>query len=97
MKIRENILKKRIATTLFYKYDVTTTFVLLALLNLGSSWGNISFRVVMVLMNIVVGTSMEYLINRFSLVRRPLFKGLVALILLFINVIWILGLKGANI
>ncbi len=55
----------------------------------------------MVLMNIVVGTSMEYLINRFSLVRRPLFKGLVALILLFINVIWILGplfsLKGANI
>lgn len=91
MKIREIIMKKRIATTLFYKYDVTTTFVLLALLNLGSPWGNISFRVVMVLMNIVVGASMEYLINRFSLIRHPLFKGLVALILLFINVIWILA------
>lgn len=90
MKIREIIMKKGIVTTLFCKYDVTTTFVLLAILNLGSPWGNISFRVVMVLMNIVVGVSMEYLVNRFSSTRRPLFKGLVALILLFINIIWIL-------
>lgn len=34
MKVRETIMKKGIVTTLFYKYDITTTFVLLALLNL---------------------------------------------------------------
>ena len=55
MKVRETIMKKGIVTTLFYKYDITTTFVLLALLNLGSPWGNFSYRMVMVLMNIVVG------------------------------------------
>ncbi len=90
MKVRETIMKKGIVTTLFYKYDITTTFVLLALLTLGSPWGNFSYRMVMVLMNIVVGASMEYLVNRFSSTRRPLFKGMVALILLFINIIWIL-------
>lgn len=53
-----------------YSYSVTTTFTLLAVLNLTSWWGSFSYRMVMVLMNIVVGASMEYLVNRYSVTKR---------------------------
>lgn len=73
-----------------YSYDVTITFTLLAVLNLTSWWGNFSYRMVMVLMNIVIGASVEYLVNQLtSLQKRPLFKGIVALVLLVTNIIWI--------
>ena len=55
-----------------YSYCVTTTFTLLAVLNLTSWWGSFPYRMVMVLMNIVVGASMEYLVNRYSVTRRKL-------------------------
>lgn len=43
-------------------------------------------------MNIVVGTSMEYLVNRYSVTKRiNLFKGLVALVLLVTNIVWIVA------
>ncbi|MBW8008838.1 hypothetical protein E0714_05140 [Lactobacillus helveticus] len=73
-----------------YSYDVTITFTLLAVLNLTSWWGNFPYSMVMVLMNIVIGASVEYLVNQStSLQKRPLFKGIVALVLLVINIIWI--------
>lgn len=73
-----------------YSYDVTITFTLLAVLNLTSWWGNFPYRMVMVLMNIVIGASVEYLVNQLtSLQKRPLFKGIVALVLLVTNIIWI--------
>ncbi|MGK4062265.1 hypothetical protein AB0Y05_07735 [Lactobacillus johnsonii] len=76
-----------------YSYSVTTTFTLLAVLNLTSWWGgSFPYRMVMVLMNIVVGASMEYLVNRYSVTRRKnLFKGLVALVLLVTNIVWIVA------
>ena len=75
-----------------YSYNVTTTFTLLAVLNLTSWWGSFPYRMVMVLMNIVVGASMEYLVNRYSVTRRKnLFKGLVALVLLVTNIVWIVA------
>ncbi|MDH5818339.1 hypothetical protein QFX17_09220 [Lactobacillus helveticus] len=75
---------------LLYSYDVTITFTLLAVLNLTSWWGNFPYRMVMVLMNIVIGASVEYLVNQLtSLQKRPLFKGIVALVLLVTNIIWI--------
>ena len=41
-------------------------------------------------MNIVIGASVEYLVNQLtSLQKRPLFKGIVALVLLVTNIIWI--------
>lgn len=71
-----------------YSYNVTTTFTLLAVLNLTSWWESFPYRMVMVLMNIVVGASMEYLVNRYSVTRRKnLFKGLVALVLLVTNIV----------
>lgn len=74
-----------------YSYDVTITFTLLAVLNLTSWWGNFTYRMVMVLMNIIIGTSIEYLVNQSTpLQKRPLFKGIVALILLVTNIIWII-------
>lgn len=76
---------------LLYSYDVTIIFTLLAVLNLTSWWGNFPYRMVMVLMNIIIGTSIEYLVNQStSLQKRPLFKGIVALILLVTNIIWII-------
>ena len=74
-----------------YSYSVTTTFTLLAVQNLTSWWGgSFLYRMVMVLMNIVVGASMEYLVNRYFVTRRKnLFKGLVALVLLVTNIVWI--------
>lgn len=73
-----------------YSYSVTITFTLLAVLNLTSWWGGFPYRMVMVLMNIVVGASMEYLVNRYFVTRRKnLFKGLVALVLLVTNIVWI--------
>lgn len=75
-----------------YSYSVTITFTLLAVLNLTSWWGNFPYRMVMVLMNIVVGASMEYLVNRYFVTRRKnLFKGLVALVLLVTNIVWIVA------
>jgi hypothetical protein len=75
---------------LLYSYDVTITFTLLAVLNLTSWWGNFPYRMVMVLMNIVIGASVEHLVNQLtSLQKRPLFKGIVALVLLVTNIIWI--------
>ncbi|MCO0808059.1 hypothetical protein NGA74_09655 [Lactobacillus helveticus] len=75
---------------LLYSYDVTITFTLLAVLNLTSWWGNFPYRMVMVFMNIVIGASVEYLVNQLtSLQKRPLFKGIVALVLLVTNIIWI--------
>ncbi|WP_297814958.1 hypothetical protein [uncultured Lactobacillus sp.] len=72
-------------------YDVTITFTLLSILNLTSWWGNLSYRVVMVLMNLVIGASMEYLVNRYSSTeKKNLYKGLTALGLLFTNIVWIL-------
>lgn len=54
--------------------------------------GSFPYRMVMVLMNIVVGASMEYLVNRYSVTRRKnLFKGLVALVLLVTNIVWIVA------
>lgn len=70
-----------------YSYDVTITFTLLAVLNLTSWWGNFPYRMVMVLMNIIIGASVEYLVNQLQ--KRPLFKGIVALVLLVTNIIWI--------
>lgn len=62
------------------------------MLNLTSWWGSFPYRMVMVLMNIVVGASMEYLVNRYSVTRRiNLFKGLVALVLLVTNIFWIVA------
>lgn len=76
---------------LLYSYDVTIIFTLLAVLNLTSWWGNFPYRMVMVFMNIIIGTSIEYLVNQStSLQKRPLFKGIVALILLVTNIIWII-------
>lgn len=84
---RSIILLKR----LLYSYDVTIIFTLLAVLNLTSWWGNFPYRMVTVLMNIIIGTSIEYLVNQStSLQKRPLFKGIVALILLVTNIIWII-------
>lgn len=75
---------------LLYSYDVTITFTLLAVLNLTSWWGNFPYRMIMVLMNIVIGASVEHLVNQLtSLQKRPLFKGIVALVLLVTNIIWI--------
>lgn len=75
---------------LLYSYDVTITFTLLAVLNLTSWWGNFPYRMVMVFMNIVIGASVEYLVNQLtSLQKRPLFKGIDALVLLVTNIIWI--------
>ena len=75
-----------------YSYSVTITFTLLAVLNLTSWWGSLPYRMGMVLMNIVVGTSMEYLVNRYSVTKRiNLFKGLVALVLLVTNIVWIVA------
>ncbi|NRN88356.1 hypothetical protein IMAU30077_02113 [Lactobacillus helveticus] len=75
---------------LLYSYDVTITFTLLAVLNLTSWWGNFPYRMVMVLMNIVIGASVEHLVNQLtSLQKCPLFKGIVALVLLVTNIIWI--------
>ena len=62
------------------------------MLNLTSWWGSFPYRMVMVLMNIVVGASMEYLVNRYSVTRRiNLFKGLVDLVLLVTNMVWIVA------
>lgn len=73
-----------------YSYNITITFTLLAVLNLTSWWGSFSYRMIMVLMNIVVGASMEYLVNRFaSLKNFHLFKVIIALVLLLINIVWI--------
>ncbi len=45
---------------------------------------------VMVLMNVVAGASMEYLVNRYSVTKRKTYlKGLVTLILLVTNIVWI--------
>lgn len=75
-----------------YSYSVTITFTLLAVLNLTSWRGSFPYRMVMVLMNIVVGASMEYLVNRYSVTRRiNLFKGLVDLVLLVTNMVWIVA------
>lgn len=75
-----------------YSYSVTITFTLLAVLNLTSWWESLPYRMEMVLMNIVVGTSMEYLVNRYSVTKRiNLFKGLVALVLLVTNIVWIVA------
>nr|WP_258562068.1 hypothetical protein [Lactobacillus johnsonii] len=77
-----------------YSYSVTITFTLLAVLNLTSWWGSFPYRMVMVLMNIVVGASMEYLVNRYFVTvtrRKNLFKGLVALVLLVTNIVWIVA------
>ncbi|CCI82532.1 Putative uncharacterized protein [Lactobacillus hominis DSM 23910 = CRBIP 24.179] len=73
-----------------YSYDVTLTFTLLAVLNLISWRGSLPYRMVTVLMNVVVGASMEYLVNRYSVTKRKTYlKGLVALILLVTNIVWI--------
>lgn len=53
-----------------YSYNVTTTFTLLAVLNLTPWWGSFPYRMVMVLMNIVVGASMEYLLTKYSKIGR---------------------------
>ena len=74
-----------------YSYSVTITFTLLAVLNLTSWWGSFPYRMVMVLMNIVVGASMEYLVRYFVTRRKNLFKGLVALVLLVTNIVWIVA------
>ncbi len=45
----------------------------------------------MVLMNLVIDASMEYLVNRYSSTeKKNLYKGLTALGLLFTNIVWIL-------
>lgn len=74
---------------IIYKHDVTIVFTVSSIVNMLGSWGNFNYRFIIVLLNVVCGTLLEYLANKFVPKEQyGLWKSLIVLFLLIINCIW---------
>lgn len=76
---------------LIQKYDVTIIFTLLSIINVFGPLESLKYRSIIVVINIMCGTLLEYLLDKFTPKEHyGLWKSLIILFLLIINCTWIM-------